>query len=138
MSQAEGVIGSSGLRFRTVVFWAVASYALYEVATDVSHGVLEAVDGNDNPETAEWLRRQPLLDALIFGGDPDPDDDDEFRMLLERAVLYGGLSIKILAHAIGVSGTLFTFWHRKNYTTSPPKHRRREIIAALRKAILKE
>ena len=134
MSTAEAV-GSErgGGSVGRLVTFAVVSYLIYEIATDILHGVLEAIDPGDNPDEAEWARRQPLLDQLIFGGGP-PDDDDQFRALLERAILYGGLTAVALAKMMGISRMSLDNWRKGS---SPGAAGRRGAYELLRDVILK-
>lgn len=132
MSTAEAVGSERGVSVGKLVTFAVVSYLIYEIATDIHHGVLEAVDGGDNPDEAEWARRQPLLDQLIFGDSPDPDDDDQLRAIIERSIAYSGLGVVALAKAIGISRETLDNWRKG----TKPSFGRSDLLRILRQAIL--
>lgn len=110
----------------------VSGYALADSTVDY---VLNADGGPDDAQrAAEWARRAPLLEQLIFGpyggGEPpDPEDDDGFRELLERIVKYGLVAPGAICAALGVAPSAVSRWlNRKGDGSLPIRYARRSII----------
>lgn len=118
----------------------IATYiALYEVFNlvttvggEVYAGITEmAGDSEGADKAAEWARRAPLLEELIFGGNPppDPEDDDGFREMVDRLIRYGGVSVTAICTALGVAPSAISRW--RSGKNAPHRYARVSVIQTI-------
>lgn len=131
MGSATGRSESKGFLWSPVVTLFIL-YGVAQAATDIGHSIHEAVT-NGEFDLEETVRQKLLLDELIFNGG-SPEDPDEFRRMIIRAILYSGVPAAILARAIGVSQR--SLYNYEEGSSIPYEHKRRGIIEKLREIIL--
>lgn len=110
MAQEAERRGPSALTLVLANSWLVLG--VLQVADDyVLNGELASqMSGGEGSESSIIVERQTILDELMSGGGPDPEDDDYFRNILFRALSYAGIPIATIANLMHVSESTVRRW----------------------------
>lgn len=101
---------------------AVADIAAPHVIDAVHH----STEGGDFDETNELARGDGMILDIIFGDDPDPNDDDGFRKIIFRFATYVSGGAAALAVKLGVQPSTISRW--KNGQNLPRPYGRSQIV----------